>query len=554
MYTDPVQWVRIRNRVAGGETIRGASRVEGVSRNTVRKLLRHDQPPKYFRPRRSTSISNYEHLIIAVLAENEARPQCDRRSIAAIFRLLRDQHGYGGGYDIVRRYCRSVQVPEINFVARPVGDIGSIDSLTIVRTPRAYRLAPHAPKGSALIALRLHRDYRLERAAEVANWIDQLRGDRLELPLRGDPEIINRLCRKVHDPRSRERNRAIAVLAHEQGFSIRRVSASLGMSRNTCRRHLRAYREGGVEQLLAPMTRGARKAENEELKAAVFRLLHEPPSDHGINRTSWIMCDLRTVLARNGFPVCLQVLRQIIRDAGWKWRKARIALTSKDPEYREKLATIQAILSNLGPDEAFFSIDEFGPFAVKMKQGLMLDSPGPHRVVPQWQKSRGCMIMTAALELSGNQVTHFYSDKKNTTEMIRMMEVLLERYADRRILYLSWDAASWHISKKLLQRITEHNATAETVGLPRVEIAPLPSGAQFLNVIESIFSGMARAVIHNSNYPSVDAMRAAIDRYFTDRNQQFRDNPRRAGKRIWGAELVPPAFSDSNNCKEPHWR
>ena len=48
--------------------------------------------------------------------------------------------------------------------------------------------------------------------------------------------------------------------------------------------------------------------------------------------------------------------------------------------------------------------------------------PGIQPTVPQWQKSRGCMIMTAALELSGNQVTHFYSAKKNTGEMIRMME------------------------------------------------------------------------------------------------------------------------------------
>ncbi len=302
------------------------------------------------------------------------------------------------------------------------------------------------------------------------------------------------------------------------------------------------------------MTRGPRRAECEDLKAAVFRVLHEPPKDHGINRTSWIMRDLRTVLARQGFPACLQVLHQIIHDAGWKWRKARIVLTSQDPAYREKLAAVQAILSNLAPDEAFFSIDEFGPFAVKMKQGLMLDPPGPHRVVPQWQKSKGCMTMTAALELSGNQVTHFYSDRKNTTEMIRMMDVLLNRYADRRTLYLSWDAASWHVSKKLRQRIKEHNTTAEASGRPRVETAPLPAGAQFLNVIESVFSGMARAIIHNSNYPSADAARTAIDRHFADRNRQFRDNPKRAGKHIWGGERVPPAFSDSNNCKDPGWR
>jgi transposase len=326
------------------------------------------------------------------------------------------------------------------------------------------------------------------------------------------------------------------------------------MSRNTVRRHIASYSEGGAEKLLAPIKRKPTGVDRDTLKEALFRLLHEPPNVHGINRTSWIMADLRMVLARQGLPACLQVIRQIIHDAGWKWRKARIVLTSQDPAYREKLAAIQAILSNLGSDEAFFSIDEFGPFAVKMKQGLRLGPPGPPQIVPQWQKSKGCMIMTAALELSSNQVTHFYSDRKNTTEMIRMMEMLLVHYADRRTLYLSWDAASWHVSKKLMNRVEEHNASAQAAGLPRVEIAPLPAGAQFLNVIESIFSGMAKAIIHNSDYPSVDAVRTAIDGYFAKRNHQFRDQPQRAGKRIWGEERVPPAFSSSNNCKDPSWR
>ncbi|WP_084486906.1 IS630 family transposase [Brucella rhizosphaerae] len=554
MYNDPVQWTRIRRRVAEGETIRGVSRTEKISRKTVRKMLQSDRPSQYLRPRRLTSVSNFERLIDAMLAEDEARPQCHRRSVADIFRSVRDHHGYGGSYGSIRRYCCSVQLHQINFVVRPLGDIGSINSLSIERESRTYRLDPSAMQGSIKIKLRLHRDRRSEQAAEVENWIDRLRADRVELPLRGNPNTNDRLLRSIHDPRNRQRNRAIVALAHEQGFPTRQISACLGVSRNTCRRYLRIYREGGVERLFAPMTRGPRKSENDDLKTAVFRTLHEPPKDHGMNRTSWIMRDLRAALISQGNPVCLQILRQIIHDAGWKWRKARIVLTSQDPDYREKLAAVQAILSNLASDEAFFSIDEFGPFAVKMKPGLMLDPPGPHRIVPQWQKSKGCMIMTAALELSGNQVTHFYSDKKNTAEIIRMMDVLLERYATRRTLYLSWDAASWHVSKKLNQRINEHNATASALGLPRVETAPLPSGAQFLNVIESVFSGMARAVIHNSNYLSVEDARTAIDRYFADRNQHFLDNPKRAGKRIWGDERVPSIFTDSNNCKDPCWR
>ena len=43
----------------------------------------------------------------------------------------------------------------------------------------------------------------------------------------------------------------------------------------------------------------------------------------------------------------------------------------------------------------------------------MLAGPGEVPSVPQFQKSKGSLIVTAALELSTNQVTHFYSKEKN---------------------------------------------------------------------------------------------------------------------------------------------
>jgi len=64
---------------------------------------------------------------------------------------------------------------------------------------------------------------------------------------------------------------------------------------------------------------------------------------------------------------------------------------------------------------------------------------------------------------------------------------------------------------------------------------------------------MARAIIHNSNYASVDECKNAIDRYFLERNQNYKENPKKAGNKIWGKELVEPVFQESNNCKDPKW-
>ena len=370
----------------------------------------------------------------------------------------------------------------------------------------------------------------------------------------GDIPDIETLLQHIYAGRLSHRNRSMTILASRRGLSAPLVCSFLGIDKKTHRKYLRTFEDGGCAALFAPQTNSTRKFDDETIKQAVFGLLHEPPSNYGINRTTWIMSDLTRVLRETGHPACPEVIRKITKAAGYRWRKARIVLTSSDPNYTEKLDHIRSILSELRSDEAFFSIDEFGPFAVKMKPGRALSAPGEQRVVPQWQKSRGCMIMTAALELSGNQVTHFYSPKKNTREMIRMMELLVQKYRDRRKLYLSWDAASWHISKSLHQHVEKHNAAILGGNGPTVEAAPLPAGAQFLNVIELVFSGMARSIIHNSDYKTLDDAKAAIDRYFVERNAHFTLHPKRAGKKIWGKERESPEFSEANNCKDPRYR
>jgi hypothetical protein len=263
------------------------------------------------------------------------------------------------------------------------------------------------------------------------------------------------------------------------------------------------------------------------------------------------MVDLQKILRERHQPLCGDVIRRIIKEAGYKWRRARVVLTSKDPDYRTKVEAIKRILSELRQDEAFFSIDEYGPFAVKQKGGIKRVAPGQQYVVPQWQKSKGWMILTAALELSRNQVTHFYSRQKNTGEMIKMADLLRAQYRTFSTIYLSWDAASWHMSKKLVAHLKKINDQATADGFPIVKTAPLPAGAQFLNVIESVFSGMARGIIHNSDYPSVEAARDAIDRYFSQRNEHFSRHPKRAGQKIWGKERVPSEFAEGQNCKDP---
>jgi hypothetical protein len=285
-------------------------------------------------------------------------------------------------------------------------------------------------------------------------------------------------------------------------------------------------------------------------------MIHSPPSEHNINRTSWRLEDVCRCLLQQNIHVSKNLVSKIVRDAGYTYRHAKTVLTSNDPEYRQKLDRIKSILSTLGKNDRFCSIDEYGPFAVKVKGGKRLVAPKEYPQVPQFQKSKGWLIVTAALELSRNQVTHFYSRAKNTAEMIKLLEILLEKYRGCDKLYFSWDAASWHASKALKEKVMSVNLRdyRKASRTPFVELVPLPKSAQFLNVIESVFSGMARAIIHNSDYQSVGETVAAIDRYFQERNEQFQEHPKKAGKKIWGRETVVSEFAESNNCKDARYR
>jgi transposase len=353
----------------------------------------------------------------------------------------------------------------------------------------------------------------------------------------------------------RFRNRAISILSLLKGISRRRISQYLLTDHSSVSKSYARYKTKGIAVIISDKRKRQLKHDDPAYVEKVFSILHAPPSSFGFNRTSWRQVDIKKVLDDNHMPLSKQGIRSIISKSGFKYRRAKTVLTSKDPGYREKVEEITKILANLGPKEKFFSIDEYGPFAVKLQGGRSLVPPGTTRIVPQWQRSRGSIIVTAALELSTNQITHFYSKKKNTAEMIKLLDILVDKHADEDCIYFSWDAASWHASRELYQLVDFINSEEcrATRMCPLVRLAPLPASSQFLNVIESVFSGMARAIIHNSNYQSVDECQAAIDKYFDKRNEHFIKHPKRAGKKIWGKERMEAIFKDSNNCKDPNY-
>ena len=499
-----------------GRSILKISEFLGHSRHTIRKVLKEKTPPPFNAPHRKSILNDYKDYI-------QVRFEKAKLSAAKLYKEIRPM-GYEGSVGTIKAFLKTLPKPK-------------------VRKNNSFKF------------------HILRKDMDCHIWMHsllqgQIKSDELQKVLPIDKKLIHTLHSWVLNKRIKYRNRAMTILAYYKGFPKSAISRFLSIKRKSTREYIKRFESGGIDALFDKSRKEIKKFEQLEYKNVVFKVLHTPPSNYRINRTTWRMEDLYRILRQEGFSICKPYIRQITKDAGYRYLKAKKVLTSTDPEYREKLKAITRILSTLKPNEKFFSIDEYGPFAIKMQGGKSLVAPGEEKAIPQWQKSKGRLIMTGALELSTNQMTHFYSDKKDTEEMIKLLDILLEEYKDMERIYLSWDAASWHASKELNERVEEVNSSEYRINhkIPIVKLAPLPSCAQFLNVIESVFSGMAKAIIHNSNYASVEECKTAMDRYFAERNKHFKENPKRAGNKIWGKEITKAKFSESNNCKDPCYR
>lgn len=330
--------------------------------------------------------------------------------------------------------------------------------------------------------------------------------------------------------------------------------AGVGISESTIERWVALYRRKGENGLGARIRRKVfSRTRARETTAKILEIFHSQPHTYGINRASWTGESLAKALhSEYGLKISGVTARRHLRNSGYTMRRSRQVLTSSDPDYRGKVEVLVQTLRTLGDTEMLFFVDELGPLAVKKYGGRIFVKKGGAIVVSQLQATKGSIILAGALSVTTNQITWCYVQSKDTAAMIDLIELLFCQHRDKTHLYITWDAASWHNSNSLVGWLDAFNLkTMETKDGPLITLVPLPSCSQFLNVIESVFGVMKKAVIHHSDYQSAHEMKSAISQHFRERNAHFKDNPRRAGKKIWEIDFFrDPRCLPSGNYRE----
>jgi transposase len=102
-------YARVRRAVqVDGWSERETARQFGISRETVRKMLRYSIPPGYSRqqPVRRPKLEAWIGIIDQILEEDKVRPAKQRHSALRIWERLKNEYAFSGCYTIVKDYVR----------------------------------------------------------------------------------------------------------------------------------------------------------------------------------------------------------------------------------------------------------------------------------------------------------------------------------------------------------------------------------------------------------------------------------------------------------------
>lgn len=101
-------YLKVQVACDGGMSQREASKHFGISRDTVRKMMTYSVPPGYRRraPVRRPKLEAFIPIIDGWLEADRTVPRKQRHTAKRVFDRLRDEHGFAGGYTIIKDYMR----------------------------------------------------------------------------------------------------------------------------------------------------------------------------------------------------------------------------------------------------------------------------------------------------------------------------------------------------------------------------------------------------------------------------------------------------------------
>lgn len=263
----------------------------------------------------------------------------------------------------------------------------------------------------------------------------------------------------------------------------------------------------------------------DEARVWVINLACTKPKDHGMAAELWTHNELAKYTRKHASGQGHECLSRAAKATIWRIlsantvrpHKIKYYLERRDPDFEEKMQEVlmvyqevniqneQNIADGAHPALITVSVDEKpGVQAIKNIAPDLPPKPGVHKTVSRdyEYKRLGTVSILAALDLHNGKILAQVHDRHRSREFVSLLKELDEYYPPESTIRIVLDNHSAHISKETMKYLESRPG--------RFIYVHTPKHGSWLNLVESVFSKMARTFLRHIRVNSKEELKDRI--------------------------------------------
>lgn len=244
-----------------------------------------------------------------------------------------------------------------------------------------------------------------------------------------------------------------------------------------------------------------------------------------IGMSVWSLSKLRAYLIEQKVvrSISLEWLRHILRRHRIRWRHTKTWKESLDPDFQAKYRRIRRLYGHKPETGRRLCVDEFGPLNLRPRHGMHHARTGHvDRLRATYSRDGGVRHMFGCYDLESGRLKAYFAGVKNQDTFLEFLRWLRASYDPRLRLHIVLDNATYHGTPAVLAYAAAHHITFYWV----------PTGASWLNRIESHLTAVRKFAMDNTDHRTHEAQQQAIEDYLSWRNQQ-----RKISRAAWPSDV-----------------
>lgn len=323
----------------------------------------------------------------------------------------------------------------------------------------------------------------------------------------------------------REVQRSKVLLLYSENHSISSIQRLAGLSRPSIYKCIDKALAGGITMgLKDKYHRPKPPTITAQAKAWVISLACSKPKEHGYAAELWSYSSLANHVRRHaqsaGHPSLSKAVKasvyRILKSHPIQPHKVNYYLEKKDLEFDRKMKEVLLVYQEVGlqnknkttkEDLEVITISVDEKPGVQALKNTAPDLPPKKGKSKRWSRDYeyqrlGTLSIMAALDLHDGHVICQVKDRHRSKEFIELLEEVDQYYPKNKIIRIILDNHSSHISKETMKYLQSKPN--------RFQYVHTPKHGSWLNIIETLFSKMARTFLKKIRVSSLEELKKRI--------------------------------------------